>query len=239
MGEGCDNGNVVAGDGCGATCVVEIGYTCQGVFGGKSTCQKTSETQAVCGNSIYEPNASADPTAVSNNYLYNGQYYTVQAIQEQCDNGNQPGCIGCRVQNGWSCTSVVGQASVCSANVVTPTCGNGIYEPTLGESCDDGNIANGDGCDWSCRVENGWVCPSGKKCINYMSLANRPQLVALFCGNGKLEAQYGEECDDSNKASNDGCSSACKIESGWNWLSNVSGGSLIIFEHDQYSISVQ
>ncbi len=31
------------------------------------------------------------------------------------------------------------------------------------------------------------------------------------CGNGKIE--QGEDCDDSNNASNDGCSSDCKIES--------------------------
>jgi len=33
---------------------------------------------------------------------------------------------------------------------------------------------------------------------------------AAACGNGFLEG--GEECDDGNTASGDGCSSACRIE---------------------------
>lgn len=31
----------------------------------------------------------------------------------------------------------------------------GMYE------CDDGNLANGDGCDSKCRVEPGWACTGG------------------------------------------------------------------------------
>lgn len=37
----------------------------------------------------------------------------------------------------------------------------------------------------------------------------------LYCGNGKVETEYGEECDDFNKKDGDGCSSLCKIEKGW------------------------
>jgi fibro-slime domain-containing protein len=33
------------------------------------------------------------------------------------------------------------------------------------------------------------------------------------CGNGKLD--FGEECDDSNKTSGDGCSAACRVETDW------------------------
>ncbi|MBD3202766.1 hypothetical protein GF327_00595 [Candidatus Woesearchaeota archaeon] len=35
----------------------------------------------------------------------------------------------------------------------TQTCGNGILETELGEECDDGNNANGDGCSEDCNVE--------------------------------------------------------------------------------------
>jgi cysteine-rich repeat protein len=43
----------------------------------------------------------------------------------------------------------------CSAGTCTNinACGNGFIELALGESCDDGNTANGDGCDASCHVE--------------------------------------------------------------------------------------
>jgi cysteine-rich repeat protein len=32
------------------------------------------------------------------------------------------------------------------------------------------------------------------------------------CGDGVVQADAGETCDDGNNVSNDGCSAACKIE---------------------------
>lgn len=41
-------------------------------------------------------------------------------------------------------------------------------------------------------------------------------IVALTtCGNGRLEPENGETCDDGNQAKNDGCSDVCKLEDGW------------------------
>ena len=34
-------------------------------------------------------------------------------------------------------------------------CGDGHWDPSLGEECDDGNVANGDGCSSSCKCESG------------------------------------------------------------------------------------
>ena len=70
-------------------------------------------------------------------------------------------------------------------------CGNAKVEE--GESCDDGNLQSGDGCNRACQYED---------------------LVAsaTICGDGVLEP--GEECDDSNARDNDGCSSTCLLEIG-------------------------
>jgi cysteine-rich repeat protein len=59
--------------------------------------------------------------------------------------------------------------------------------PTPGpyETCDDGNTADGDGCDATCTPE--------------------------VCGNGVQ--QGSEECDDNNNVDGDGCSATCQIES--------------------------
>ena len=95
--------------------------------------------------------------------------------------------------------------------MATPHCGNGVYEPLLSEVCDDGNVANGDGCNYFCQIEFGWVCVDNKKCINTQD----PTQPKVFCGNGKVEGVFGESCDDGNSASADGCSSVCKVESGW------------------------
>jgi cysteine-rich repeat protein len=37
-----------------------------------------------------------------------------------------------------------------TADVCSPTCGNGRVEEDLGEACDDGNVNNGDGCSKVC-----------------------------------------------------------------------------------------
>ena len=35
------------------------------------------------------------------------------------------------------------------------------------------------------------------------------------CGNGILEPNYGEKCDDGNTNNGDGCNAICQIEAGW------------------------
>ncbi|HEX4336054.1 MAG TPA: DUF4215 domain-containing protein [Polyangiaceae bacterium] len=70
------------------------------------------------------------------------------------------------------------------------------------EECDDGNATSGDGCDDSCKLEPGWLCPApGRHCI------------AKECGDGLLID--AEQCDDGNAADGDGCSATCKLEPGW------------------------
>jgi cysteine-rich repeat protein len=63
------------------------------------------------------------------------------------------GTDGCNGSTGWYVESVEGYA--CSAEVA-PVCGDSQLD--LGEMCDDGNSANGDGCSASCEVESGFNC---------------------------------------------------------------------------------
>jgi cysteine-rich repeat protein len=70
---------------------------------------------------------------------------------------------------GWSLTLRTADA----------TCGNGTVD--AGETCDDANGADGDGCDSNCTVTG--------------------------CGNGITTA--GEDCDDGNALDSDGCPSTC------------------------------
>jgi len=65
-------------------------------------------------------------------------------------------------------------------------CGDGVINQA-NETCDDGNLENGDGCSAQCDIETFPVC-----------------------GNGIIEE--GEECDDGNLDDNDGCSSTCETE---------------------------
>ena len=61
-------------------------------------------------------------------------------------------------------------------------CGDGIQ--AFLEQCDDGNMLDGDGCDYDCTVPN--------------------------CGDGILDLD--EECDDGNNDPTDGCAPGCKHE---------------------------
>jgi cysteine-rich repeat protein len=71
--------------------------------------------------------------------------------------------------DGWSLTLTTGTA-----------CGDGAVDP--GETCDDGNAVDGDGCDTSC--------------------------TPTACGNGVVTA--GEDCDDGNVANGDACPATCR-----------------------------
>ncbi len=79
-------------------------------------------------------------------------------------------------------------------------CGNGDVE--IGEECDDNNNNNGDGCDSTCDVEDGWVCTGEPS-----------ECSAEECGDGIVAGD--EECDDDNTNNGDGCDSTCDVEDGW------------------------
>lgn len=110
-------------------------------------------------------------------------------------------------------------------------CGNGVTEE--GEECDDKNKVPGDGCENDCTLSR----DSDGDGI-YDSVDNCPQVSnpgqedgdgdkigdlcdPPECGNKYIEA--GEECDDGNLQSGDGCSASCRQE-------NYATGSIIINE---------
>jgi cysteine-rich repeat protein len=84
--------------------------------------------------------------------------------------------------------------------VCTASCGDGIKLAT--EACDDGNLANGDGCASTCTVESGFTC-----------VGTTPSVCTAVCGDGIKAAT--EACDDGNLANGDGCTSTCTVEAGF------------------------
>ncbi|MCA9591135.1 MAG: DUF4215 domain-containing protein, partial [Myxococcales bacterium] len=190
LGESCDDGNTVDGDGCSSKCEIEgpywacsFGVKCVDVRdcgqlleagapdGGDAGCIAPPKP-AVCGDRVIDPG-------------------------EACDDGNVTGGDGCSID----CKTI-------EANFVCPTpgapcvstmvCGDGKITGT--EECDDGNAVGGDGCSATCKLEEGWVCPiPATKC------------QAKACGDGLVAGD--EECDDGNTADNDGCSSTCRLQS--------------------------
>jgi cysteine-rich repeat protein len=80
-------------------------------------------------------------------------------------------------------------------------CGDGVW--LAQEACDDGNTADGDGCNANCTaVEDGFDCPGGgAACVG-------------ACGDSLQLG--GEACDDGNTADGDGCAGDCSaVEEGF------------------------
>ena len=118
---------------------------------------------------------------------------------ESCDDGNEvggDGCNGmCALETGWECLTAGQPCTLmpvtphacnnngnCDANEDSSTCplecppplqsvcGNGLHE--AGESCDDGNMVNDDGCSSECHLEDYWTCSGGIGEISICALTN-------------------------------------------------------------------
>ncbi len=109
----------------------------------------------------------------------------------------------------------------CRSDCRLPRCGDGVVDG--GEQCDDGNLASCDGCDEHCRIEAGPVCGDGireracgEQCDDGAANSDtapdacRSDCRLPRCGDGVVDG--GEECDDGNQTSCDGCSFDCKLE---------------------------
>jgi cysteine-rich repeat protein len=136
--EACDDGNATSADGCSSTCQVEPGADCPKENVGKP-CVK-----AECGNGKKEKN-------------------------ELCDCGTDPKSLpdGCKAVNGLfygdgkGCSKTCTQEPTCQdssgkTQACTSACGDGNMDPN--EKCDDGNLADGDGCSAKCEIEDGFTC---------------------------------------------------------------------------------
>lgn len=146
-----------------------------------------------------------------------------------CGNSQVEGSEQCDVgaANGTPCDHVPGgSCTYCSLTCTLVTsggsavCGNGILE--LGEQCDDQNTDSGDGCSATCQTETHLSCvnnmcvsvdgPGPDGCTSNSDCSPPLQPV---CGNGAIET--GEQCDDQNSDSGDGCSSTCQTEPVISW----------------------
>ncbi|HJL18408.1 MAG TPA: DUF4215 domain-containing protein [Sandaracinaceae bacterium LLY-WYZ-13_1] len=119
---------------------------------------------------------------------------------EECDDGNAAdtdGCTSsCTVEAGWTC---VGTPSSCS-----PICGDG--RVLGGEDC-DGTDLNGESCTSRGFDGGALACAS--------CAFDESGCTTTSCGNGSIEPSAGEECDDGNTVSFDGCDSSCHVDAGY------------------------
>jgi cysteine-rich repeat protein len=205
--EECDDGNLTPNDGCDGNCQLEPGVTpgCgNGILEAGEQCDDANAQNddgclsacllAKCGDGIIRVDVN-DPN---------------DPAFETCDDGTQI--------NGDACPDGVG--GTCEA----ARCGDGFTHLGV-EQCDDGNRASGDGCDSTCNVEGacgdgiqdlGEACDLGSANSDTASGACptlcRTACQCPACGDGVPDRALGEQCDDGNTQSGDGCDSACAIE---------------------------
>ena len=187
LGESCDDGNNEAGDGCSPECLSE-------------TCGNgTLETTEFCDGALFQPEISCG-------------LFGFPVGDVSCDANCIPNIEACRfatcgdgiVEGGEACddgNNVSGDG--CDRRCRLEGCGDGVWQPELGEQCDGSDILG-----LECEEYNygGGFIECGEGCrLDFSNCLPLPE-----CGDGSVDA--GEECDDGNTDDFDGCSSACLDE---------------------------
>jgi fibro-slime domain-containing protein len=226
--EACDDGNNDDDDGCAADCTVEQDFGCTTDAAGTSSCIPIQN--AACGDSAVSAGEQCDDGNTTDSdgcsatctveagfvcpvvgqlcehVEYCGDGFLKGDGSEACDDGNRSpvdGCDGsCNILPNFVCPD---PGQLCHSTVV---CGDSIISGN--ETCDDGDTDGGDGCSSLCRAEAGFNCRGGGATPVPGPCTPVPE---ESCGDSALAAS--EFCDDGNTADNDGCSSTCTIEPGY------------------------
>jgi cysteine-rich repeat protein len=209
---GCNDGfSTTKGDVCdGAGGCSGQSYSCS-----PSQCEASSTPNGVdCTVAFHGPGVGCnDGQATTQGDQCNGaggcsgQSYS--CTPSQCEASSTPNGVNCTVAfHGSSVTCDDGNATTvqdtCNGSggcAGTPTvCGDGVTQGL--EVCDDGNLVTEQSCTYG--TPNCVNCNSGCNAVLNLS--------GPYCGDNVSQSQWGEECDDGNSTSGDGCSSTCQTE---------------------------
>jgi MYXO-CTERM domain-containing protein len=182
--EGCDDGNTTSGDGCTATCLLELGQTCNGSSTDCDTgfCDQAGNVCACDEDSDCPSDTLCNTGATPNVCVPLGCGNDVLEADEACDDGNMldgDGCsAACLIELGLPCT-------------MNTSCNTGLCDGTV------------------CACDQDSDCAAGEVCNTN---ADPNACVMAGCGNGVLEVTEG--CDDGNTLPGDGCNATCSKELG-------------------------
>jgi cysteine-rich repeat protein len=147
----------------------------------------------------------------------------------------QPGEVYVKANTGMLCAKIKniinGIATCVGNNCTVSTCNFGFgncdgLNPNVCETDVMSSATNCGACGNACTSQNECASPV---CMNGLCGGTSPKaagsncsagicngagacVTAQVCGNGVVEVEVGEQCDDGNTTSGDGCSSTCTIE---------------------------
>lgn len=174
-------------------------------------CIPTPKKVKIChvppGNSGNAHTIWISENAVAAHLAHGDNYGDCTEVEARCGNGI--------VEEGEQCDDEA-QSSYCNSDCTLSRCGDGKFNPAAGEYCDDGNESNNDACLNTCRVAlcgDGYTRTGVEDCDTEGESASCNKNCSLArCGDEILNEKSGEQCDDGNNASGDGCSATCQRE---------------------------
>lgn len=167
--EACDDGNLEAGDGCGANCrYLEPGFVCPNEGQPCRPIAKCGDGITVfpeqCDDGGLAPgDGCSDLCKFEIGFKCEGSPAT--CTPTVCGDGVHEGAETCDDQNSLpfdGCSELCQGEPICTGEGCSSTCGDGLK---IGqEECDDGNAIDQDGCSSTCQVEPGYMCDQATAC---------------------------------------------------------------------------
>jgi cysteine-rich repeat protein len=198
--EACDDGNVVDGDGCSATCTLETGFDCTGV---PTVCTDIDECAATpsgcdlaadCTNTVGAFTCTCKP-----GYVGDGKVCTPKEDcgAVACDDSNP--CTDDSCDKATGCVHANNTVPCTDDNVCTEgdVCGDGLCVAGAAKDCDDKNVCTTDSCDplaGCANTPNTEPCTDGDACT-----------TGDLCAAGACVPGGATVCDDSNPCTDDAC----------------------------------
>jgi len=191
LGEECDDGNVIDGDGCSSTCQNEAWACCANCSGSTPFTICTNEIQSQCDlltiqrqlncgfsgtfTGLFTLNSTC--LAGTGYCPVCGDAVLTQSVGEQCDLGANNSITG-----------------VCTDICTNAVCGDGRVHAGV-EECDDGNLIDLDGCSSTCKIELGTCCGRCDGCTScpfVLSSCSSESEAACATGSGAACSRIGD-----------------------------------------------